>query len=146
MGELAQEADRSRVRPVQVVEHDDDRPVARGRLEEPDDRSGETVPIRVRRRRYCGPQSRHSSAEQRHHGTEIAAMVRGVLGQQASSRAGDQLIERLRERAVRNERLLVAMSVEHRSPTLGRLRRELCGERGLPGAGLARDQHRSVAA
>ena len=133
--EVPEEEQRRRVRPVDVLEHEQDRR-ASGRLREDVRHRGvEAQPLRVGVRRLpLARPARRADARQQP----------PQLGPGAPERLGlelaDELLERLGERAERRRDDPVAVPVEHRRALGCDVVGELAHEAALARAGLARDE------
>ena len=140
--QVAHEQQRGLVGPLQVVEHERHRLDARDARHEHGHRLEQAVALRLglalQRRGEVG----HTLGEQRDEPGELTAETLELRAQRGVRRRRDVVVERLDERLVRHQHLLVAPAVEHGRAVgvqpAGQLTREL----GLADAGLTRHEQR----
>ena len=143
---MAHEQQRRLVGPLQVVEHERHRLDARDARHEHGHRLEQAVTLRLGLAlQRCGEVG-HALGEQRDEPGELAAEALELRAQRGARRRRDVVVERLDERLVRHQHLLVAPAVEHGRAVgvqpAGQLTREL----GLADAGLTRHEQRPASA
>jgi hypothetical protein len=143
---VADEEQRRRVGPVQVLEHQQNGRLGRDADEKLGHRGVEAQPLGVRVGGRPSLRAGGTRAELRDEPCEVDR--RGAEDVQNGGRDAarpDELGEGGRERRVGRADDGVAVPVEHRRPFLCELGGELPDEPALPGAGLARDERRTTA-
>ena len=138
--EVAQQMQRRRVRPVEVLEYEQDRHLEADCREHVGDRCVETMAlcVDVRRLTVDGAATVRLQAGQEQ--AELGLPAGERLLQLGRLEPLDELPERVRERPVRSADDVVAVAVEDERILSGDLVGELSHEAALPGAGLARDE------
>ena len=139
-GEVAQEQQRRRIRPVGVLDDHDERGAPAHRGEQVGDRAVQPVAlgVRVRRRRHRQPAD--ALGQVREQARQLAAAFAEIgakLGRIGNAR---ELVERLDERAIRTLDHRVAGSVEDEGSRGVGLLGELADEAALARPGLAADE------
>ena len=131
---LPQQQQRRRVGPVQILDHQDERPNGGRRADEIDDGVEEPVPPALTVR--TGRAGRRPDGEL---GQE-PRQLRGWSGR-GIRRVSQKVPQCLREGLIRPHGLLVRAAVENRRAVRMGLRSHACGEPRLPHAGLAPDEY-----
>ena len=132
---MAKDGQRGLVRPLQVVEHDERRAITRETSENRRHRLEDHEPLTGRLAVHGDsiPQLRQDEHE-------IRCDIAGKRGDLAAGEPVDRAAERLRERLVRPQRLLVAPPVEHERAGVGDELGQSTRQAGLAHAGLAADE------
>ena len=138
--DVPQQQERRSVRPVQVVDHQQGRACGRDPREQGGDRLEQAVPLRLlvadRRQRAFGDPAEQLGEQTR----EVLLEPVQALVQRGGRVRGHVRLQCLDERLVRDDRVLVAASVEDGAVLLGDDARELAHEAGLADPRLAGDE------
>ena len=138
--DVPQEQKRRLVGPVEVVQDQDDRLLARGLAKQSPHRAPKQVALGVgvglARRRNVG----EALPERRHEAGELAAVALDVGAKDPLGGVLDVVGERLDPGPVGDAKLLLRASVEHDRATGARLEGGVGGEAGLSYPGLAREE------
>ena len=134
------EEDGGLVRPVQVIEHDEDRRVLGRRAENGGDGRVEQVPLGLGvardRRGHAGDTLGHG----RHHAGQVGQAPFPDPVEELSVTVADEVTEHLQPGPVRQPEFLVAAAVQHHRAGLVRLGRHFGRQAGLADAGLAGEE------
>jgi hypothetical protein len=137
---MAEQRERGRVRPVEVLEHEQDR-AARGHAgEQVVDGGVQPVPLGVGVGGDGRRQLAHPQRQLRQHPGQLPAGGAEVGAQGRRLDEAGQLVERVRERLVGRPHDGVAGAVEDERALAGRFMRELPREAALPRARVAAEQ------
>ncbi len=129
------------VRPLDVVEDEQDRSVGRRAAHEVGDGFEEQASARLRVLGFGERQPAHSRGQVRRQAPDLTAMPRDVVGQHRHRRAADVLTDRLSERFVRSGDELVTRPEEHCPVVAVRDAGDRRRDARLARAGLASEEH-----
>ena len=142
--EMAHEPERRRVRPVDVLEDDEERPLRADADEQVGDRRVQPVALGVRIGRRRRGRVADTGREPREEARQLAATLGEVRAQRVRIGVAHEVLECRRERPVGRADGGVAVAVEHRCALGGDLAGELAHEPALAGAGLAGEKRRAA--
>ena len=145
--EVADQLERREIRPVQVVEHHQQRRGAGDLRQQRGERVEEPQPLGALLRAAQRPAvAGRGHAELRQHDPELGGARPQPVGQRRERCAARPAAQHLHDRLVRRRRLLVEAPVQHDRAVGVRVSRQLGGEPGLPDAGLAGEHDEPAAA
>jgi hypothetical protein len=137
-----QQGQRRRVGPVQIVQHQQQRPAGRRRPQEPGEAVEQPEAGRLRLDRRRRRQVRQARADGRHDLGDVGGAGAHLLAQRRRVGGLDVGADHLDPRPERGRALpLPAAAPQHQGTTRSRLGRQLLGQPGLADAGLAGHQH-----
>ena len=139
-GEVPQQEQRGAIRPVAVLEHDDERPAAAERREQLADGAVQPVALGVLVRAHGGAERACVGREIRQDPRQLPAAGAEVGAQALGRQLAHGPVERLDERPERGRDDGVARTVEHGRARIVRAPRELAHEPALARPRLAADQ------
>ena len=137
---MAQEEQRRAVRPVTVLDDEEQWLTTTGAREEVGDSRVETVPLRVLVGDDRGREVVDASGKIREEPRKLPAGTSQIRAERRRVDVANEIVERFDERPVRRPENCVTRPVEHQRTFGSCFVRELANEAALAGAGLAADE------
>ena len=130
------------VRPLQVIQYEDDRLVLRNHDRQSDHRREQQVTLGVSIGRLRRPEPRQPARKRRDQPDQFGPMGVDMGDELVFGGVGDVMAERLGEELIRRGEILLAMPEQHARPGVERGAGRLGHQRGLAQTGLTRNEQR----